>query len=432
MNLDSNCLRGALILACLVLIAGGAPAAETSLAAGKLELNTDWPWWRGPHSNGVAAEGQSPPTEWDATKNVVWKAPVPGRGHSSPIVVGQRVLLTTAEGDTQSVVCFDRNSGRQLWTTEVNRGGLPKEIHGKNTHASPTLACDGQRLFAVFNNHDRAQLTALDLDGKRLWQIDAAPFRPDRYKYGYAPSPLVYKNTVIVAADYDGDGAALAAFDTASGREIWRTPRPGGTSYSSPVVARVAGREQLLVSGCDQVVSYDPASGAKLWSCAGPAKATCGTLVWEGDLVFASGGYPERQTLAVRADGSGRIVWTNRTKCYEQSLLVHDGHLYALDDGGVAYCWKAASGEVQWHSRLGGSVSASPVLAGGNLYLLNERGTVFVVQADPSELKEVARNQLGDEGFATPTIVDGQIFLRTAERQGGRRQETLYCIGQAE
>jgi len=400
-------------------------------AAARCEEAVDWPWWRGPNSNNVAVAGQTPPTEWSATENIVWKTSVPGRGHSSPIVVADRVLLTTADEsrEVQSVLCYDRKNGRLRWKTDVNQGGFAENIHRKNTHASPTLACDGARLFALFNNHGGVQLSALDLDGKLLWQKQAALFAPQRYKFGYAASPLVHEDRVIVVSDYDGDGASIAAFDGETGRELWRTPRPQMTSYSSPIVARVSGRAQLLLSGCDRVVSYDPASGTPLWEVEGPSKATCGTMVWDGDLVFASGGYPEKQTMAIKADGSGEIVWRSPEKCYEQSLLAHNGRLYALDDNGIAICWDAQTGRRQWKERLGGPVSASPVLAGRHVYASNEEGVTFVFRPDPEKFTLVARNQLGDESFATPTIVDSQIFLRVAHEEGERRREVLYCIG---
>jgi hypothetical protein len=391
----------------------------------------DWPWWRGPNSSGVAADGQSPPTRWSADENVVWKTAVPGRGHSSPIVIGESVLLTTADEarQTQSVICYARNGGKELWQTVINKGGFAEKIHNKNTHASPTLAYDTERIFAAFNNHDGVQLAALDEAGKILWKRRASAFIPNQYKFGYAPSPLLHQQLVIIASDFDGEGSSLAAFDRETGREVWRTPRPKQTSYSSPIIARVAGRDQLLISGCGQVVSYDPANGKPLWRCDGPAKATCGTMVWDGDLVFASGGYPEKETLAIRADGSAEVVWRNQERCYEQSMLAHDGYLYALNDTGIALCFHAKTGELQWKERLGGPVSASPTLSGGNIYASNEKGTTFVFRADPQQFTLIAKNQLGDESFASPVIVDSQIFLRIADSRGGKREETLYCIG---
>jgi len=391
----------------------------------------DWWTWRGPNRNGVAAAGQSPPVQWSDAQTVVWKTRVPGRGHSSPIVVGNRILLSTADEDRQiqAVLCFDRSTGKQLWATRINRGGFPDRIHKKNTHATPTPASNGKQVFVTFYNRNRIQLAALDLNGQLQWQKTAGAFIPKRYKYGYAPSPALYESLVIVSAESPAAGY-LAAFDQQTGKEVWRTRRPAQTNYASPVVAHVAGRDQLLMSGAKRIDSYDPATGRTLWSREGICTVTCGTMVWDEKRVYASGGYPQRGTLAVFADGSRKVGWTHRVKCYEQSLLVHDGYVYAVDDGGVAYCWKADDGRLMWRVRLGGNVSASPVLAGGNIYLSNEKGTTFVFRANPEKFEQVAKNQLGSEAFATPTICGSQIFLRIAERTGGQRQEWLYCVGE--
>ena len=392
----------------------------------------DWQTWRGPNLNGIAATGQTPPIEWSESTNVVWKTPVPGRGHSSPTIVGDRVVLTSADekSQTQAVICFDRTTGKQLWLTPTKPGGgFPAQIHNKNTHASPTVISDGERLYASFCNHDVVQLVALSLDGKKLWDKVAGAYRPNQYKYGYAPSPALYGDTVIVASESD-TGSFLAAFRTNDGSEVWRTPRPERISYSSPVVGQVAGRDQLLISGCELVSSYDPRTGKPLWTAAGTASATCGTMVWEGSLAFASGGYPKKETVCVEADGSGTVVWRNQEKCYEQSMLVHEGYVYAINDGGIAFCWKADTGREMWKSRLpGGPVSASPVLANGNVYISNEHGTTYVFKATPEQFVAVAQNQLGDEAFASPAIVDSRIYQRVASSARGGRQEFLYCIG---
>lgn len=395
-----------------------------------LAAQTDWPWWRGPSRNGIAPGSAAPPTKFSEKENVVWNSPVPGRGHSSPIIVGGRIFLTTADDATQaqSVLAFDRTTGKQLWQREVSRGGFPGSIHSKNTHATPTIACDGQRLFVTFFHHETVQATALDLDGKQLWQITAGPFNPQRYEYGYAPSPVIYRGTVIIAAEYDGD-SFLAAFERESGKEVWRTRRPENISYSTPVVAHVAGRDQLLISGADQVASYDPNTGKPLWSVKGTTAATCGTIVWDGEAVFASGGYPGSETIAIRADGSGDVLWRNNQKCYEQSMLAADGHLYALTGNGIVYCWRASDGKEMWNKRLGGPVSASPVLAGGHIYWANEKGVMFVFKPNPEKFELVAQNQLGTDSFASPAVSGNQLFLRVAFRRGSKRDEFLYCLG---
>lgn len=392
----------------------------TILLLAVLAQSGDWPWWRGPNHNGIAEEQPAPPTSWGPGKNVVWSAEVPGRGHSSPTVTGKLVVVATADATAQSVAAFDRATGKPLWKTDVHKGGLPDKIHRKNTHASGTVASDGERLFVTFYNERAIKATALDLEGKIVWQRTASPFDPKQYRHGYGASPILYKSVVIVAADYDG-AACLIALDRKTGRPRWRAPRPRNCSYASPVVAKISGRDQLLISGSDLVASYDPGTGRPLWSCKATTSATVGTIVWQGKLVFASGGYPKAGTYAILADGSRRIVWQNPKKCYEQSMLAHDGYVYAIDDGGIAYCWKAETGKEMWSQRLEGPVSASPVLAGGNIYFASERGTVFVVKADPKGYTEVARNSVGDSGFATPAICGGRIYLRSGDR--------LFCIG---
>jgi outer membrane protein assembly factor BamB len=405
-------------------------ADDTGLAQfPKLSADRDWPWWRGPSRNGIATTAA--PVTFSAADGYVWKAAVPGRGHSSPIIVGDRVFLTTADGgsQTQSVLAFNRANGELLWHKPISQGAFPEKIHPKNTHATPSIACDGERVFASFFHHEAIHVTALDLGGKKIWQKNVGAFNPKRYEYGYAPSPLLYRGTVIISAEYDGD-SFLVALARANGQEVWRTPRPANISYSSPIVGHVAGKDQLLISGGDQVASFDPASGKSLWSARGTTAATCGTAVWDDNFVFASGGYPGAQTVAIRADGSGRLEWDNNQRLYEQSLLAHNGYVYALTGPGIAFCWRASDGEEMWRQRLKGPVSASPVLAGDHIYWANELGTLFVFKANPERFELVAENQIGTDSFPSPAICGGQIFLRVGETSNGKRQEFLYCFGQ--
>ncbi|MEZ6067651.1 MAG: PQQ-binding-like beta-propeller repeat protein [Planctomycetaceae bacterium] len=413
------------LLIAAAVVSGPASAALQAAQPGA----GDWPWWRGPDFNNVAAAGEQPPLEWGETRNIVWKVPVPGRGHSSPTVVGEHIYLATADESrqVQGVICLSRATGEQLWITPLSEGGFPA-THPKNTHATCTVACDGERLFVTFHHHNKLTLHCLDRQGGELWAKEVGHYEPKKYEYGYAASPLIYKDTVIVVADYE-QGGYLAAYDRANGQQRWRTDRPKSYSFSSPVVANVGGREQLLLSGCDAVTAYDPASGKPLWSTPGTTMATCGTMIWDGDRVFASGGYPKAETICVQAGGTHSVVWKNGVKCYEQSMLIHDGHVYAFDDQGVAYCWRASDGAEQWKRRLGGAVSTSPLLVGDSIIAINEKGTAFVFKASPEGYVAVATNQLGDEGFATPAVGGDRIYLRTATGDGPSRQEFLYCIG---
>jgi outer membrane protein assembly factor BamB len=396
----------------------------------KLSAQHDWPWWRGPSRNGIAPTNDSVPVRWSESQNIIWRTPLPGRGHSSPIIVGNQIFLATADEreQVQSVLAFDLASGKPLWKTDVLRGGFPERIHRNNTHASPTVACDGERLFVSFFNHDTLQATALSLDGKQIWQKTVGPFRPRRFEYGYGASPQLYRDTVIMAAEFDG-ASYIAALDRKTGKQVWQTSRPENISFSSPVIAHVAGRDQLLISGAGQVASYAPQTGKQLWSVPGTTAATCGTAVWDGDIVIASGGYPKSETVAIRADGKGEVVWRNAQKCYEQSLLAYDGYVYGLTDNGVLFCWRVSDGQEMWKQRLQGPVSASPVLAGGHIYWANERGTMYVFKPNPMQAEIVAENKLGDESFASPAVSGGRLFLRVASNASGKREETLYCIG---
>jgi outer membrane protein assembly factor BamB len=419
------------ILLCIFFGAGDRRIAADQLSIAqfpKLSAQHDWPWWRGPSRNGIA-DSTSAPVKFSDNGGYAWKAPVPGRGHSSPIVVGDEVFLTTADEkqQVQSVLAFDRGDGKLLWSTPVSRGGFPAKNHAKNTEATPTVACDGERVIASFFHHKAIHVTALDLKGKKLWQISAGAFDPKKYEYGYAPSPVIYGKTVIVSAEHDGK-SFIAAFDRKTGDEVWRTPRPTNITFSSPVVAMMAGKEQLLLSGTDQVASYSPESGKQLWTAPGTTTATCGTVVWEGDVVFASGGYPGSETIAIRADGSREAVWKNSQRLYEQSLLAHNGYLYGLTGQGILFCWRTSDGREMWKQRLKGPVSASPVLAGDNIYWANELGTIYVFKANAEKFELVAENQVGTDSFPSPAICAGQVFLRVGHTTDDSRQEYLYCF----
>ena len=423
---------GWLVLASLLWSGFGAATAQAEEKGigdfPKLNATTDWPWWRGPSRNGIASDA-AVPTKFGDGENMVWKAKVPGRGHCSPIVVGERVYLTTSfeKEERHSVVAFDRATGTEVWQVEVSQGAFPAKNHRKNTEASPTLACDGERLYGAFYHHDQLEAITLDLSGKIVWREKVAAFRPKMFEYGYAPSPLIYQGTVIYSTEYDGD-SFLTALDRVTGKQVWQTPRLQSISFSSPVVGRVAGKDQLLLSGQNLVASYDPVNGHANWAVMGTTFATCGTMVWEGDIAFASGGYPKAETIAVRADGSKKVLWTNNHKCYEQSMIVHNHHLYGLTDNGVMLCWNGETGKEMWKQRLAGPVSASPVLANGHIYWSNEAGSVYVFHPTPEKFELVAENKLGNSAFASPAICGGQIFLRVGEGEGDQRQEWLYCF----
>ncbi len=391
----------------------------------------DWLNWRGPNGNGVAQDGQKLPTEFSETKNVHWKAAVPGRGHSTPIVMGDRIFITTArekEG-TQSALCYSFSSGKLLWETTLTKGKLPDRIHRKNTHASPSVATNGKHVFALFLvKGDRLNLSALDLDGNIVWQKDAGRFYSER-SFGYGSSPLLVDNTVVISAESEGKGF-IAAFDASSGEKVWETTRNAvRSSYGTPVLADINGSRQIVLNGADRVAAYDPKNGRELWSVEGGDPLIANTVVWKDGLVFASGGYPGIETWAIDV-AKQKAVWSHPAKCYEQSLLIVGDQLYGVAEGGVLHCWDIADGNLRWRERLAkGPESASPILAGGHIYHANEEGKISVIKPNPDKLELAAENQLGDEIFATPVITRDRILVRAAHYEGEERSETLYSIG---
>jgi outer membrane protein assembly factor BamB len=410
-------------------IALGAAAAPTRCAPGHpAGGESGWWAWRGPCGNNVAATAEFA-AGGITPGRVAWETAVPGRGHSSPIVTDRAIYLTTADtaAGTQSVLAFDRQSGKSLWADVVHRGGLPRENHPKNTEATPTVAFDGRRIIATFYNDDAIRATAYSTDGKRLWQKSVSRYSPQRFKYGYAASPTLYGDTVIFASEYDGP-SFLTALSLETGETVWQADRPNSPSFSSPIIARIAGRDQLLISGSRMVVSYDPRDGSEMWQAAATATATCGTLVWDDQNVYASGGFPESETACVRADGSATLVWKNNQKCYEQSMLCFDGHVYAVTDQGVAYCWRTSDGEMMWRQRLGGDYSCSPILVGDVIYAFNEAGQTFAIQATPDRFVDLGTGKIGDEVFASPAIVGDTMYHRVARGMGNDRQEFLLAI----
>jgi hypothetical protein len=421
-----------LVCLCLIAIVGAAAGARAeelkSQPAEDIRFaKNDWPRWRGPQANGIADPDQHPPLHWSETENVVWKAEVPGRGHSSPTVVGSRVLLTTADvkRETQSVICYDRGSGKVVWSTAVHTGKLDRKGNEKTSQASSSVACDGQRLFVNFLNDGAVRTSALDLDGKVLWTTKVSDFVTHQ---GFGSSPALYRGLVIVSADNRG-GGAVAALDRQTGAVVWSNERPAKDNYTSPVVLSIGGKDQLLLSGCDVVSSYDPLSGAKLWETEGSTTECVTTMVTDGQRVFVGGGYPRNHTEAIVADGSPQVAWQNKTRVYVPSMLVQKGYLFAVTDAGAAVCWKSDTGDEQWKSRLGGTFDASLVLVGPHLFATNEAGKTFVFNADPAKFELVAENQLGEEAFATPTICGSRVYHRVVGQSQGARQEMLYCLG---
>lgn len=386
----------------------------------------DWASWRGPERNGTASPDQDPPLDWSPTENIVWKRSIPGRGHGSPIVVGDQIFLPTA-GDQlgqQVVLCIDRLSGDLLWETTVHESG-EKQENEKASQASSTIASDGERVFVNFLSQGAVYTTALNRDGEQVWQAKVTDYVVHQ---GYGSSPAIYHDLVIVSADNKG-GGAIVAFDRVTGEQRWRHSRPAKPNYSSPIVLNVAGRDQLLMTGCDLITSLDPLTGEPLWEIQGATTECVTSTVTNGELVFSSGGYPRNHLTAVRGDGSGEVVWEVGDRLYVPSLLIKGDYLYSVHDNGVAACWLASTGEQIWKARLGGNFTASPVLVGDRIYAIDEAATTTIFRASPAGFEQLGRNELADDAFATPTIVGGRIYARVGSSSGDTREEVLYCLG---
>jgi len=419
-----------LLLTTIVLLIGPAAGAESSRvpATDPTSISpADWPWWRGPTRNGIAPGNQRPPVTWSGTRNVVWKFAVPGRGHGSPTIVGTRVFLATAERttQTQSLLCLDRTTGRQLWRTIVHQGNLETRGNRKSTQASCTPACDGARVYVNFLNDGSVYTTALDLQGQQVWQTWITKYRTHQ---GFSSSPAIYDNLVLVSADTRA-GGAVAALDRRTGKVVWKHSRPKKANYTSPIVLKAAGRDQAVMVGTNLVTSFNPQSGRKIWEIDGATTECVTSVVTDGKRVFTSGGYPRNHVSAIKADGSGIVVWANTQPVYVPSMLVHAGTLYAVLDAGVATAWDSATGKTLWKKRLGGTFSSSLVLANGNIYASAEDGRTHVFKADPKSFQPVAVNKLGDEVLASLAICRSQAFQRVAVHSGEQRQEWLYCLG---
>ncbi len=407
-----------------------APQARTVEAEPiAIDPEHDWPWWRGPHRDGHAVAGGIP-RQWSATRNVRWRTEIPGVGHGSPAIVGQRVFLATAEGPDggkgqQMLVCLDRTTGQELWTQQVHAGRLPSK-HFKNSHASMTPACDGRAVYTTFAIDGEVRVTAFDLEGQRLWNTVAGPFSAD---HGYGASPALWDDLVIVLGDNDSQGF-LAGLHRATGEIVWRVARDNQASYSTPIVVPVGGSPQILISGTGVTRGYDPATGQQLWQVQGPARTTAATMTVRDGWVYSYGGYPSKYVLGIRVAPEGQgwraeIDWRFRQNVpYVSSPLVVDDWLVTLADDGRLRVLDADTGESLAQARVGGGgFSASLVRAGDDFLASDESGTTYVFSLDP-EYHELAVNRLGEPIFATPVVLDGQIFLRT--------RDAVYCIAEPE
>ena len=383
----------------------------------------DWPQWRGPRGDGASVE-TGIPTRWSATQNIRWKTPIPGKGHSSPVVWGNRIFLATCLEDRRqrTLLCLDRVGGKLLWQREVLRAPLEQK-HALNSYASATPATDGKRVWVAFFEQPRIELVCYDFEGTEIWRRSPGEFHS---VHGFCSSPLLYKDMVILNCDQDSPAASIVAYDRATGAERWRADRPNRTrSYCTPIVRSLAGREQLLLSGSKCVASYDPDTGRQLWIVDGPTEQFVASLITADGIVFVTGGFPTLHLMGIDPGGSGNVTHSNvlwhdhRGASYVPSPIAAGDCVFVVSDDGIASCWQARTGKMMWKHRLGAHHSASPVSAGGHLFFTADDGETFVLRAGP-KFELISTNPLGEECRASPAIAGRDLFLRGAHN--------LYCI----
>ena len=408
------------------VVSGQQPAAAVRMVADEGEGAKYWPRWRGPSGQGLVT-GTGYPDSWSPTQNVRWKTALSGDGNSSPIVWGDRIFLTTAydNGRRVSVIAFRRSDGMKLWEAFAPAGRSSQGTHYKNGHASATPATDGQRVYASFGARG---LVAVDMDGKLVWHRDLGPM--EAY-HGTAGSPLLYKDRIILYQDQFA-GSFIAAFDTRTGKDVWRTRRDANVGWGTPIAVRVIDHDEIIVNGQQRVQAYNPDTGVELWSCGGMGYEVIPTPVVGYGMVFCSSGRAG-PTLAIRPGGKGDVTkshlqWSSpRGSPFVPSPILYGEYLYMVNDmAAIVTNYEASSGKVMWQGRLGVArregFSASPVAFDGKVFFTNDEGETFVLKAGPTfELLHV--NKLEEATLATPALVDGRWYIRTDRH--------LYAIGRS-
>jgi outer membrane protein assembly factor BamB len=393
----------------------------------------EWPGWRGPRGDGTSTETGTP-WRWSATENVRWKVPVPGKGHSSPVVWGDRLFLTTCLEDKgeRVLLCLDRARGKTLWRRVVLTAPLEKK-HSLNSYASSTPVTDGKHVWVSFLAYPNMQVACYDIDGHKVWQRSPGKLLS---VHGFCSSPVLHKDMVILNGDQDAP-AYLVALDKTTGAERWRIDRPNRTrSYCTPIFIPSPGQPgvtQMVLSGSKCVTGYDADSGKRLWIIDGPTEQYVASLVYQAGVLFLTTGFPQRHLMGINPAGRGNltdsehVLWHvgnkangERGASYVPSPLAAGGLFYVVSDAGYVSCLEAKTGQRLWMKKLGRRHSASPVLVEGKLFFPDDDGTTFVLRAG-RDFEVLAKNGLGEACYASPAVSRGQMFLRTLHH--------LWCIG---
>ena len=375
----------------------------------------DWPQFRGRGGTAVSDE-KALPVKWSATENVRWKAELPGRGVSSPVIAAGRVYVTAASAYRQRrlhVLCFDAKTGEKMWERQLAATGSTM-CHPKTSMAAPTPVTDGKSVYALFATGD---LAAFSRDGDLLWYRALARDYPDiTNQVGMAASPVLAGETLLLPLENAGDSFALGV-DVKTGRNRWKVPRLRDINWVTPIVTRFQGKTAALFQTSGEITAYDADNGEVLWSYKGTNLGSVPSPAVLDDLVIV----PGNPSLALRVSEGGKpeVVWKSRKLAAAfASPVVYKGRIYAMTGIGVA-CLDAATGQEIWRERLGKGFSASPIIADGKLYVAKEGGDTSVVQLGDKP-KILANNALKEQLLATPAIANGAIFLRT--------EKHLYCI----
>ncbi|MHC4641256.1 MAG: outer membrane protein assembly factor BamB family protein [Planctomycetota bacterium] len=389
------------------------------------EIRQNWPRFRGPGGLGTYAD-TNVPTKWNGTTEeaILWKTKVPLPGHNSPIVWEDRVFVTGADSNTCEVFCFDALSGNLLWNRRVkstSQDTEPIEVMEDTGFAASTAVTDGRRVYAIFATGD---VGCFNLDGREIWARKLSV--PDS-AYGYASSLAMYRKLLLIQYDQGGaedEISKLIALDTFTGRTVWETKRPVPNSWSSPIVIEAEDQPQIITSGDPWVIAYNPTNGTEIWR----AKCLGGEIapspIYTADLIIAI--EPYTTMVAIRPDGQGdvtktHVVWKSDESTPDISCPVSNGEfIFLLTTEGFLTSYKTADGKMLWEQDLQKNFLASPSLVGNRLYMLSEKGIMYIAEAG-AEYKELARCQLGEECYASPAFMDGRIYIRA--------KHNLYCIG---
>ncbi len=393
-------------------------AALVWLCAPAAAAAQDWPQFRGPDGQGRSGVARAPLKWSDTSANITWKAPIEGLGWSSPVLLDGRIWLTTATeaGLCLRAVCFDAKTGRELQNVELFRRAQAPHIQSKNSHASPTPILDGDRVYVHFGTHGTA---CLSREGKVLWRQEL------RYQdvHGSGGSPVLERDLLIFSCD-GSDQQFVVALDRDTGKIRWKAARPENTyfkkfAFSTPLVIDAGGARQVVSPGASGVSGYDAATGRALWHVKYVGGySTVPRPVFGHGLIFLATGFDTPGFLAIRAGGQGDVTDTHvawrlgpGAPLTPSALLVGE-ELYLVSDQGIATCLEARTGKVHWQERLGGTFSASPLLAAGRIYLQDEKGGTTVLK--PGKVYSLLqKNQVKGRTFASPAPIEGAFFLRT-------------------